>query len=103
MPGVSFCRISGDLALSTRKSLVIAIVRFWCAKAIALHVLWEILCLKFDKGCLLFRCIVTHSAATGCIVAAALCSANHLPPLCLVVQGALGAADRSKHIKVYFP
>ena len=28
----SFCRISGDLALSTRKSLAIAIVRFWCAK-----------------------------------------------------------------------
>ena len=29
----SFCGISGDLALSTRKSLAIAIVRFWCAKA----------------------------------------------------------------------
>ena len=29
----SFCRISGDLAPSTRKSLAIAIVRFWCAKA----------------------------------------------------------------------
>ena len=28
----SFCRISGDLAQSTRKSLAIAIVRFWCAK-----------------------------------------------------------------------
>ena len=28
----SFCGISGDLAPSTRKSLVIAIVRFWCAK-----------------------------------------------------------------------
>ena len=28
----SFCRISGDLAPSTRKSLAIAIVRFWCAK-----------------------------------------------------------------------
>ena len=28
----SFCGISGDLALSTRKSLAIAIVRFWCAK-----------------------------------------------------------------------
>ena len=27
----SFCRISGDLAPSTRKSLAIAIVRFWCA------------------------------------------------------------------------
>ena len=28
----SFCGISGDLAPSTRKSLAIAIVRFWCAK-----------------------------------------------------------------------
>ena len=28
----SFCGISGDLAASTRKSLAIAIVRFWCAK-----------------------------------------------------------------------
>ena len=28
----SFCRISGDLAPSTRKSLAIAIVRFWCPK-----------------------------------------------------------------------
>ena len=30
----SFCEISGDLAPSTRKSLAIAIVRFWCAKFI---------------------------------------------------------------------
>ena len=29
---LSFCGISGDLAQSTRKSLAIAIVRFWCAK-----------------------------------------------------------------------
>ena len=28
----SLCGISGDLAQSTRKSLAIAIVRFWCAK-----------------------------------------------------------------------
>ena len=28
----SFCGSSGDLAPSTRKSLAIAIVRFWCAK-----------------------------------------------------------------------
>ena len=28
----SFCRISDDLAPSVRKSLAIAIVRFWCAK-----------------------------------------------------------------------
>ena len=28
----SFCGISGDLAPSTRKSLAIVIVRFWCAK-----------------------------------------------------------------------
>ena len=28
----SFCGIPGDLAQSTRKSLAIAIVRFWCAK-----------------------------------------------------------------------
>ena len=28
----SFCRISGDLAPPTQKSLAIAIVRFWCAK-----------------------------------------------------------------------
>ena len=28
----SFCGISGDLAPSTRKSLAIAIARFWCAK-----------------------------------------------------------------------
>ena len=27
-----FCGMSGDLAPSTRKSLAIAIVRFWCAK-----------------------------------------------------------------------
>ena len=31
----SFCRISGDLAPSTRRSLAIAIVRFWCAKVVA--------------------------------------------------------------------
>ena len=30
---LSFCGISGDLAQSTRKSLAIAIVRFWCAKS----------------------------------------------------------------------
>ena len=30
----SFCGISGDLAPSTRKSLAIAIVRFWCANAL---------------------------------------------------------------------
>ena len=30
----SFCGISGDFAPSTRKSLAITIVRFWCAKAI---------------------------------------------------------------------
>ena len=29
----SFCRISGDLSPSTRKSLAIAILRFWCAKS----------------------------------------------------------------------
>ena len=29
----SFCGISGDLAPSTRRSLAIAIVRFWCAKS----------------------------------------------------------------------
>ena len=29
----SCCGISGDLAPSTRKSLAIAIVRFWCAKS----------------------------------------------------------------------
>ena len=38
----SFCGISGDLGQSTRKSLAIAIVRFWCAKflllALKLHV-----------------------------------------------------------------
>ena len=28
----SFCGISGDLAPSTRESLAIAMVRFWCAK-----------------------------------------------------------------------
>ena len=28
----SFCGTSGDLAHSPRKSLAIAIVRFWCAK-----------------------------------------------------------------------
>ena len=31
----SFCGISGDLAQSTRKSLAIAMVRFWCAKNIS--------------------------------------------------------------------
>ena len=31
----SFCGISGDLAQSTRKSLVIAIVRFWCPPILA--------------------------------------------------------------------
>ena len=33
----SFCRISGDLAPLTRKSLAIAIVRFWCAKELGLE------------------------------------------------------------------
>ena len=33
-PNHSFCRNSCDLALSTRKSLVIVILRFWCAKVI---------------------------------------------------------------------
>ena len=33
----SFCGISGDLAPSTRKSLAIAIVRFWCAKVRAVN------------------------------------------------------------------
>ena len=33
----SFCGISGDLAQSTRKSLAIAIVRFWCAKGKSLR------------------------------------------------------------------
>ena len=32
----SFCGISGDLAPSTRKSLAITIVRFWCAKPFSL-------------------------------------------------------------------
>ena len=35
----SFCGISGDLAPSTRKSLAIVIVRFWCAKLS--HVWWS--------------------------------------------------------------
>ena len=35
----SFCGISGDLAPSTRKSLAIAIVRFWCAKLLTLRTL----------------------------------------------------------------
>ena len=35
----SFCGISGDLAPSTRKSLAIAIVRFWCAKPPSPHFL----------------------------------------------------------------
>ena len=34
----SFCGISGDLAPSTRKSLAIAMVRFWCAKQEPLNV-----------------------------------------------------------------
>ena len=33
----SLCGISGDLAQSTRKSLAIAIVRFWCAKLVSPH------------------------------------------------------------------
>ena len=33
----SFCGISGDLALSTRKSLAIAIVRFWWAESLVVH------------------------------------------------------------------
>ena len=37
-----FCGISGDLAQSTRKSLAIAIVRFWCAKQI-LRILFSFL------------------------------------------------------------
>ena len=37
--GDSFCGISGDLAQSTRKSLAIAIVRFWCAKVRAVKIL----------------------------------------------------------------
>ena len=64
---LSFCRISGDLAPSTRKSLAIAIVRFWCAKhkSFACHVLavgvcppprgdrWKPLCaFPCSEGCL---------------------------------------------------
>ena len=37
----SFCGISGDLAQSTRKSLAIAIVRFWCAKLLNDFQLWQ--------------------------------------------------------------
>ena len=33
-----FCRISGDLAPSMRKSLAIAIVRFWCAKIVSIRI-----------------------------------------------------------------
>ena len=36
----SFCGISGDLAQSTRKSLAIAIVQFWCAKNTKVH-MWR--------------------------------------------------------------
>ena len=43
----SFCGISGDLTPSTRKSLAIAIVRFWCAKV-------ELLCLRSVE--VLIRC-----------------------------------------------
>ena len=42
----SFCRTSGDLALSTRKSLAIAIVRFWCTKNMALVGMVLLLCLR---------------------------------------------------------
>ena len=49
-PGTpSFCGISGDLAPSTRKSLAIAIVRFWCAK-----------CSGFDKGLLILQLRFGH-------------------------------------------
>ena len=41
----SFCGISGDLAQSTRKSLAIAIVRFWCTKPMYL-----VKALSRDKG-----------------------------------------------------
>ena len=40
----SFCRISGDLAPSTRESPAIAIVRFWCAKLLT-HSLFQNFCM----------------------------------------------------------
>ena len=46
----SFCGISGDLAQSMRKSLAIAIVRFWCAKVQRLKLAWGVGCVK--GGCL---------------------------------------------------
>ena len=46
----SFCGISGDLAPSTRKSLAIAIVRFWCAKE-----------LRENQTCTGGRCLPTSA------------------------------------------
>ena len=44
----SFCRTSGDLAPSTRRSLAIAMMRFWCAK----HYMHDIFrCSKLEPFC----------------------------------------------------
>ena len=77
-----FCGISGDLALSTRKSLAIAIVRFWCAKFFCLKDIIEGgLCPSPstwgppDNGSL--------SACSVCSCLAATSSASALSGLCL--------------------
>ena len=64
----SFCGISGGLAPSTRESLAIAIVRFWCAKVL---------------GCLLRVCSeFAHLCSTMCVAENHLCDAMRLTAIC---------------------
>ena len=55
----SFCGISGDLAPSTRRSLAIAIVRFWCAK-VPRPQLGPFLALKFVRSREISSTVLSH-------------------------------------------
>ena len=64
----SCCGISGDLAPSTRKSLAIAIVRFWCAKFIRLTsrtcqgIIWpDIFKMNSSKESRGINCVIQNS------------------------------------------
>ena len=69
----SFCGFSGDLAPSTRKSLAIAIVRFWCAKRIAI--------IRAPRLCRLSTKVLT---CTDCIACDGVCCSRSM---CHVLSG----------------
>ena len=68
----SFCRISGDLAPSPRKSLAIAIVRFWCAKLMVVNSLlggrspatsaWFPLGNVLSRSCVWRECLLCYAS-----------------------------------------